>query len=486
MTKEDFNYLSDWLYNSCKVDYESDVKVKELAERSYKPLKGVISALWAMFDRHICEEPNKVIRYGEGVLFAYNGKWFNRIDDATFMEELIRRVLGRLGVQPVYQLEGAKKIASPLMSRLRLTDECQYKHSRRWVCFTNGVLDLKTRMFKNFSINYPTNIVLDFDYNPKASSILWDSKLKQIIPNDGFRSDFQQFCGSLLADRELFKAENICYLYGAGGNGKSVLASAISHVFGTKFVSTFSLDQIFAKETASLFVVKEMSGKILNVCDDCSDKSVSGGQFKRFVSGDPIQGRGVGKGDWTKITPPMLLNCINFFPDVDDDSEGNHRRQLIIETTLKQWDGEERDTQLTAKLSMVESRQAIFNWIYEGFKKYVANNGTIKLSQDGIIARLRRKEDSSPMRRWASERCFVKAIPVDNSDPRWLKLVDLYADYRAFCIESGYRYEADARKIAAMFVSMGCAKKNLSGRGTRVCVGRLNIDTSVDGGVLSE
>jgi len=484
MTTEDFKYLTDWLYASVRDEYEGNTRVRELAEGSFKPLKGVISQLWAMFDRHICESKDKMIRYADGCLYIYNGRWFDKEEDSAFIEELVRRVLGKLGVQPVYQLEGARQIARPLLNRLKLTEECRYRPSRRWICFTNGVLDLTSRKFKDFSINYVTDIVLDFDFDPRASSILWSVKLKQIIPNEGFRNDFQQFCGSLLADREVYKAENICYLFGTGGNGKSVIASAISHVFGPKFVTTFSLDQIFAKETASLFVAKEMSGKILNVCDDCSDKSISGGQFKRFVSGDPIQGRGVGKGDWTKVTPPMLLNCINFFPDVDDDSEGNHRRQLIIETTHKQWEGGERDTQLAAKLSTEESRQAIMNWILEGYRKYISNNGAIKISKDGLEARKRRKEDSSPMRRWASERMYVRAVPVDNSDPRWRKLTDLYADYRSYCVESGYRFESDARKIGAMFRSMGAEVKNIYGKGTRVCVGVLGVDTDKEGFII--
>lgn len=481
MTTEDFKYLTDWLYESVKDEYESNHRIKELAEGSYKPLKGVTSALWAMFDRHICEGKQKTIRYGDGSVYAYNGKWFDRVEDSVFLEELVRRVLARLGVQPVYQLEGAQKIAKPLLSRLRLTDECRYKPDRRYICFSNGVLDLQKRQFRDFSLNIQTDIVLDFDYNPKASSVLWNIKLKQIIPNEGFRNDFQQFCGSLLADRSTYTKDYICYLHGGGGNGKSVLSSAIAATLGEKYYSTFSLGQIFAKETATLFVVKEMSGKLLNVSDDVTDKDVSSGAFKQFVSGSPIQGRGVGKGDWTKITPPMLLCCINVWPDVSDDSEGNHRRQLIVETTMKQWSGEERDTQLGAKLTTTESKQAIFNWIYEGFRKFVANGGDIKLSKDAIDARLRRKEDSSPMRRWASEMRYCKAVPVDNADPRWRKLTDLYAEYRAYCVENGFRFESDARKISAMFRSMGIEVKNLNGKGSFACVGRLGFDTDQDG-----
>lgn len=487
MTSEDFKYIVGWLTNKVKPDYEKESEVKTLAEGSYKPLPGVISALWAMFDRHLFESKEKMIRYADGFIYAFNGRWFEKVEDSAFIEELVRRVLGELGTQSVYRLVGAQKIAKPLLNRLKLTTEFAYEPDRRWIVFPNGVLDLKNRTFKaDFSINYCTDIILDFEYNPRVSGILWNTKLKEIIPSSGFRNDFQQFCGSLLADRKIYKKEFICYLHGGGGNGKSVIASAIAGVFGHKYSSSFTLNQIFAKETAALFVVNELKGKLLNVSDDVTAKDVSGGVFKSFVSGEPMPGRGVGKGDWKEVTPPMLLCCINEFPDVLDDSEGNHRRQLIINTTIKQWDGEEKDTNLSAKLATTESRQSIFNWIYEGYCKYVGHKGEISLSKDSILARQQRKADSSPMRRWASERFFVRAVPVDNADPRWQLLEDLYLDYRKFCIQQGYSYEADARKIGAMFVSMGFEKKNLNGKGTRVCIGVLGKDTDENGNIIKK
>lgn len=487
LTTEDFKYLVDWLYECVKESYEADKTVKELAEGSYKPLKGVISSLWKMIDKAIFEGRTRMLRYGDGYVYIYTGKWFEKVEDSAFMEELVRRVLARLNVQPVYQLEGAKKIAAPLLNRLKLSAECAYEPNRRWICFQNGVLDLKNKVFKDkFSIDCCTDIILDFDYNPRANGLLWSIKLKQIIPSNGFQNDFQQFCGSLLADRNMYRNEYICYLYGSGGNGKSVLSGAIASMLGTKHCSTFSLNQIFAKETATLFVIKELKGKLLNVSDDVSAQQISGGAFKSFVSGEPIQGRSVGKGDWSIVTPPMLLGCLNEFPgSVDDDSEGNHRRQLIIETTNKEWIGEERDTQLPAKLATTESKQAIFNWMYEGYKKFVSNKGEIILSKDAKLARQHRKEDSSPMRRWAKERFFTKAVPVDNRDPRWHKLTDLYADYRTFCFNNGYKLEADARKITAMLRSMGIEVKNLLGRGTAACVGVFDVDTNDKGQLIS-
>ena len=488
-----FSYLTDWLVSAIKPEYDKS-EIKKYAEKGNKPLAGIVAALWKLFDTHICEGKEKMFRTkGKGkdmTLYAFNERWFEEVDGEAFLKELVRRVLTAIEVSPAYQFYAPVKIAKELLGKISHSPECVYEPNRRYICFTNGVLDLqesKSKRFKPFSIDRITDIILDFPYDERATSMLWRVKLgdkKQgIIPNTGLCADFQQFCGSLLADRTKYKKEYVCYLYGGGGNGKSVLAAAIANVFGERYYSTFSLQQIFTKQTNGMFVAKEMDGKLLNWCDDVDEKDVSGGEFKRFVSGESIPGRKPFGVDFTKIRPPMLLCCINTFPDVKDNSDGNHRRQLIIETTKKQWEAAERDTELAAKLSTTESRQAIFNWILEGYDKFVRNGGDIKLSEDSKMARATRLALSNPMRRWAYERNFTIAAPKDDSDPRWRRLVDWYADYKAYCEENGCNNPENSRKVAEMFRSMGFREKRAS-QGTMFCVGVKAHDTDENGGYI--
>ena len=489
MENSTFTYLVDWLVSAIKPEYDKS-DIKKYAEQGNKPLPGIISALWKLFDTHICDGKEKRLRIKDNTLYAFNERWFEEVDGEAFLKELVRRVLITLEVSPAYQFYAPVKIAKELLGHISHSPECRYKPDRRYICFTNGVLDLqesRSKRFKPFRIDYVTDIVLDFPYDERATSILWKTKLESktqgIIPNKGLCADFQQFCGSLLADRTKYKKEYICYLYGGGGNGKSVLAAAIANVFGERYYSTFSLQQIFTKQTNAMFVAKEMDGKLLNWCDDVDEKDVSGGEFKRFVSGESIPGRKPHGVDFTKVQPPMLLCCINVFPDVRDDSEGNHRRQLIIETTHKQWEAAERDTGLTAKLSTTESRQAIFNWILDGYDKFVRNGGDIKLSEDSKMARETRRALSNPMRRWAFERNFKKAVPEDDADPRWKRLSDWYADYVAYCEENGCGKPEDSRKLSAMFRNMGFESKRRAD-GTVFCVGIETYDTDDNGGYV--
>lgn len=485
LTEDNFRYLTDWLHEGVKDGYEADTEVKTLAEGSYKPLKGVISSLWKLFDAQIFDRKEKIVRYVDGSVYVFNSKWYEKIEDSGFIEELVRRVLIKLGVQPVYQLEGAKQIAKPLLNRLRLTAECAFKPDRRYIVFQNGVFDVQKGVLKEFSMRYCTDIVLDFDYNERASCLLWDIKLKEIIPNKDFRDVFQQFCGSLLAKREQTKVEYLAYLFGSGSNGKSVLASAIGNMFGEKYYSTFTPQQLFKEGNSSMFNMKELQGKILNICDDLTATDFSGGAMKRFISGEKFKARGAYAKEFTMIQPPLMLVCTNSMPDAVDDSWGHHRRQLVILTTKHQWDESDRDPHLTAKLAETEARQKIFVWCHEGYKKLMRNKGNIELPDEVKRVQKQRMEDSNPMRRWAAEMGFTRAVPIGNDDPRWRKLTDLYVDYREYCALNGVHYEDDSRKVSAMLKSLGIESKVISGKSTYLCVGTPD-NTDNNGNLISQ
>lgn len=497
ISTDTIKYLVDWLVSEIKPKYEAS-KTKKYAEGGFKPLKGVMSDLWQMFNGPICEAKDKVFLIADNILYVYNGRHYEKITEKTFFKELIKRVLAELGVNSVYQINASAVIAKECFDWLRNDAECQFEPDRRYVCFKNGVFDLKDNKLKPFRINYCTDIVLDFDYRTqkdldiesakefgisweKNYARLWGRKLNEIIPNKNLQKDFQQFCGSLLIKRDEIKTEYICYLYGAGCNGKSTLASAIANMLGEDYYTTFSPQEIFRQGANSTFVVNEMDGKLLNLCDDMdSSKDFSGGKMKGLSSGEKVTGRGMYSSEFKKVQPPLMLCCTNFFPDTMDDSWGHHRRQMIIECTNSV--PGEIDHELGAKLRTDVARQQIFLWVYEGYRKVVSNKG-IELSEDCKNAILRRRDNSSPMRIWATERGLVKAVPTGDKDPRWRKLTDLYAMYRGYCAENGFKAANDARKVSAMFVSMGAEKKR-AGQGYVLCVGIKGVDTDEGGGLI--
>lgn len=482
VTEKTAGYLAEWLTAAIRPEYEA-ADIEKFTKAS-KPSYLTSSRLSDFVEKNVYGGKDKLFRTGDdGKLFVYNGEYFEGVDDDSFLEVLIERVFRDLGVGVLYCKIIPPKIAKQCMKHIRNTEACRYEPDRRYICFSNGVLDLKDRRLKNFDLRYCTDIVLDFPYDERASFMLWNVKIKEIIPNADFRKAFQMFCGSLLIKRDELKVEYLCYLVGSGSNGKSVVSQAVANVFGEKYYSTFTPKQLFKEGNSSSFNMHELQGKILNLVDDLDVEDFSGGTLKRFISGEKFKARGAYSREYVMVQPPLILCCTNDFPDTADDSYGHHRRQLPIHTTATQFVGAERDTSLTAKLSTVEARQGIFNWILEGYRKVIANGGDIKLGEPVKQAIEELRADSSPMRRWFRDGNYTPLPEKDKADPRWRPLKELFADYTAYCNENGYPKVTDSRAIGKMLRSADCIGKR-GGRGMMYLVGRKGIDTDATGGLI--
>ena len=357
----------------------------------------------------------------------------------------------------MYCCYAPKDVARVCIESVSSMSEFAYRPDRRYLIFVNGVFDTKDGKLKDFSRRYVSDIVIDMDYNQRASSLLWDRKLKEIIPDKDFRDAFQLFCGSLLIYRNDVRIEYVCYLVGPGSNGKSVLAGAIEGVFGERYFSRFTPRQLF-KDSDARVNIAALRGKIANLVGDLNEKDISGGDFKRFVSGEMFQGRR-NYGDPIQVPAPPLLCCTNALPESADDSYGYHRRQLPVYTTRRQWTEEDKDPFLTKKLTETESRQAIFNWIYAGYKKVMNNGGNIELGKDVREAMDAMRDDSNPQRRWWRDCRYTTA---SDETGVWMPLKEVYADYMRYCEDTGEEV-LGAREISALLRNLGVEQRRSRG-----------------------
>ncbi len=455
---------------------------KEIAETlkyasgNRKPSKGVTAHLSDVIEKHMYRSKDKYILVSEqGDMYAYGGRGWERIEQNNFMRELIKRILTEMGVSVTYKTYSVDKIATECMSGLTASDSTLFEPSRRYICFTNGVFDLAKGELKDFHPRYMTEINLDFpfisdkngyldSYEGSKMYRLWDQKLGEIFDNREFRDAFQLFCGSLLASRDTFKVNYICYLEGPGANGKSVAAHAVANVFGRRYFSKYSPMQLIKGNQKERYVA-DLSGKICNLCDDMDEKTLSGGDFKRLVSGEEIQGMAAYARRPILVTPPLFLCCTNNMPRTEDDSWGHHRRQLrLLTTRLRFGEDREKDPRLTEKLAEVPCKQRIFNWMYQGYRKVLAKGGEIELSADVKQAMIALMEDSTPMQRWAADKGISKKKGKDRVIKReWRKLSDLWTDYSKWSKENGVsNKKLDSRDLSSFLKGFDFESKRLS------------------------
>lgn len=438
--------------------------------------------LWTLFDGEVCGGKDKLIRADKGArsLYAFNGVAWERIDTDNFMKELVKRVMRRLEVGLMY-LACCDRIAKELLSTIKSSDEYLFKPSRRYIAFRNGVFDLKDGKLKAPSPRYLSTIALDFDYKSETECrqefypvcTRWENfighKDNGVFPIPAIARDIQTFCGALLLDRHEIKFEYMAVIFGPGSNGKSVFVDAIMGVFGREYCSTFTPAQLFKEGANSSFCVADLEGKIVNVVGDLDNKDFSGGSLKRYISGEPIMAREPYGKKNRPVEPPLMICCTNEMPEAKDDSYGHHRRLLPFESTKKMWTEKDKDANLTAKLTTIESRQYIFNWIYKGYRRILnAKDNSVIWSDITVKAQERFRDNANSMRKWWNDSGYV--IVSNEEDGEVVMLTQLFREYCEYCEECFYE-KRDRKHLAAMLRSKGVLEKNHR-RGVAFIIGK--------------
>lgn len=390
--------------------------------------------------RYICgidgDDGNDFFKVDEdGLLYVFNGQYFEQMMEETLLE-LIIEVLERCDVGIVYQTGSAKIIKDYCLNRLKGDERCRFVPDRRYICFQNGVFDLQTMKLMPFDVKYKTDIILDFDYIANVRSALWDKVLSQTVPDENMRETLHQYCGCFLANRNEYKIEYILFVVGEGQNGKSIICKAVVNMLGPNVASSYSPEQLF-KSSQMEYHLADVNGKIVNYCDEVSNKDFSGGDFKQFVSGGAFTGRHPYSKRPTKVDKiPLMLCCANKIPPTTDDTEGYFRRFLII-LAPNHIDDRDKDPMLEMKLKAPEVKAAIFNWVLEGYKTFIKNDGKIEIANSVKEVVDEMKANSNSLRRWIDTMGYVAATPEDRKAPGWKSLKEWVQLYKQYCEDWG-------------------------------------------------
>lgn len=508
-----FDYLSLWIAEGMEKAHEELRKadsrafknpLRGLGKNAYKFLSGVDALFCDLFERRLCMGKEKPLLMSEDLqtLFAYNGERFEQITikTDTFITELAKRTLRSLEVGSIYVQKSPRNMTNAVIGTLTSTEDYVYRADKRYIAFSNGIFDLETRRLKAFSSQYNPYMTLDIEYMSSDEAYkqgakeygvgdnpckLWDVKVKEIIPNSEFRDAFQQWCGSLLLDPAVYSREYCLYLVGPGANGKSVLAKVVSQVFGERYFSHFTPRQMF-KDSDRGANIASLRGKLANMVDDLNDKDISGGDYKRFASGQAFEARiPYERRPITVYAPPMIC-CCNQVPQHRDISNGGVRRQLIILANQHSLLPKEQDPELATKLTTSIGRAYIFNWIVQGYLKVMKNGGRIELGGDVIDAMKLVADNSNNLRRWWSENQYVVVAEPERADPRWKTLKSLWDEYLQFCIDEG-SLRREKRDLSQFLRNKEFEMKRnirtIAGN-VQYCIGKLDYDTTEQGELI--
>ena len=105
-----------------------------------------------------------------------------------------------------------------------------------------------------------------------------------MLPNKKQQLLLHQYVGYTFTTH--LKLEKALFLYGEGGNGKSVIQEVITKLLGSENTASVSLGKL-TKDPNTIMLIE---GKLLNYCSE-NEKTLDLTMFKTLVSGEPVLGK---------------------------------------------------------------------------------------------------------------------------------------------------------------------------------------------------
>ena len=283
----------------------------------------------------------------------------------------------------------------------------------------NGLINLSTMEFTEHTPELRTIMQLPVVYDPNADC----PALKQFLKKVTFEECIpiiQEMLGYCLLNTMQY--EKSFLLYGEGGNGKGTLISVMQKFFGEQNASNVALQTL----SDNRFAAASLFGKMVNLHSDIPNRLIEDSSlFKELTSGDRIQAEEKHKAAFSFNNRAKLVFSANELPSSRDNSEGFHRRWVIVPFPNKF-----NDRVLRSSLFSDLEMSGILNWAIEGAKRLIKQGG---FSESKIVREKVQdyREKSDSVYHFLRERCEVGGA----NDT--VKKQELYNAYRSVCTDWG-------------------------------------------------
>jgi len=360
--------------------------------------------------------------------YLYNGSFWNLIDNGEF-QDFLGAAAEKTGIEKfdsrhyVFREQLFKQFlaSANLPSPDQSPDKVLINLQNGTFEFTPERQVLRPPQKEDF-ITYQ----LPFKYDPQAKAPLFMAYLDKVQPDIERQDVLAEFLGYLFVRPSTLKLEKTLLLYGPGANGKSVFFEVVNTLLGQENTSCYSLQNLCDE---SGYYRAKLANKLLNYSSEINGK-LETSIFKQLVSGEPVSAR-LPYGEPFDLTNygKLIFNC-NQLPTDTEQTNAFYRRFIIVpfEVTIAEPD---QDKQLSQKIIRSELA-GVFNWILSGLKRLLVQKN---FTQSKAVTRQLEiyREQSDTVRLFMSEEGYSKSI----ND--YTPLKELFALYRQFCTESGYR-----------------------------------------------
>ncbi len=341
--------------------------------------------------------------------------------------------------------------------RLRLICPVKQQSRPTLIAFSNGLYDLETDEFREFT---PTEIILNriqWPYNPAAYSELLDQTLDKITCNDpGIRALLEEVAGYCMYRRN--SLEKALILIGDKSNGKSTFLHVVKNMLGDRNIASLDL-----KELGDRFKTAELFGKLANIGDDIGDEFIANASiFRKLVTGDRVSAERKGTDPFEFNNYSKFLFSANEIPRIKDKTGAVQRRLVIVPFDAKFTPNDaDYDPDLKYKLSQQEHLEYMIVLGIAGIKRALVQKHFTE-PQKVKDANREYEERNNPLLG------FVEEIGLDGILHEDTK--EIYRKYKEYCFANKFQELSSiefSRQICKRLKLKIVKRKRSAGRGKR-------------------
>jgi putative DNA primase/helicase len=306
-----------------------------------------------------------------------------------------------------------------------------------------GTVDLKTGKLRPAEISDYITKITAVTPAETADCPLWLEFLKQATGDDaGLIKFLQQWFGYCLTGDT--REHALVFVYGPGGNGKSVMLNIIALILGD-YACTAAMETFVAsnndRHPTELAMLR--GARMASASETEEGRPWAESRIKQLTGGDRISARFM-RQDFFEFLPQFKLAVIgNNKPVLSNVDDAAKRRFNIIPFVHKP---EKPDSQLEAKLR--EEMPGILRWLIDGCLDWQKSGLTRPDVVTAATAEYFSEQDG--IRQWVEECC-------DTGKNRKAKSADLFKSWTAHAIAAGER-AGTSKRFSQNLVRLGCTK----------------------------
>lgn len=295
----------------------------------------------------------------------------------------------------------------------------------KMIAFSNGIYNVETDEFVDFSPDIIITNKIHHQYNPDAHHELLDNTLNKLACNDeSVRALLEEAVGYCFYRRNELRKSFI--LTGDKKNGKSTFLAILKEVLGDDNTAALDLSELSERfSSASLF------GKLANIGDDIGDDFIANpATFKKIVSGDRIKGENKGQKEFFFNPYCKLLFSANNIPRIKDKSGAVIDRLVIIPFDAK-FSKSDPDFDPYIKYKLIQE-DAIEYMILLGIK------GLKRVLQNQAFTKSIKVEKSLQEYEETNNPILVFFNEIDEDDILNEPTSEVYRKYNEFCLANSF------------------------------------------------